>query len=174
MKKDAGQIYFACKNGENIEVGNYTRGMFTYVPQGKFILSGTIRENLDFVNESATEEEIAQALEVSNCTSFIEKLPDGLETKIGERGSGLSEGQLQRLSLARALISGAPILILDELTSSLDSATEAEVLKNIKNLKNSYNPKITLNFLYVLIRNKLICWDFETIVIISSNIAYTK
>ena len=110
--------------------------MFTYVPQGKFILSGTIRENLDFVNESATEEEIAQALEISNCMNFIEKLPDGLETKIGERGSGLSEGQLQRLSLARALISGAPILILDELTSSLDSATEAEVLKNIKNLKN--------------------------------------
>lgn len=136
LKKDAGEIYFACKNGQNIEVGNHTRGMFTYVPQGKFILSGTIRENLDFVNESATEEEIAQALEISNCMNFIEKLPDGLETKIGERGSGLSEGQLQRLSLARALISGAPILILDELTSSLDSATEAEVLKNIKNLKN--------------------------------------
>lgn len=110
--------------------------MFAYVPQGKFILSGTIRENITFVNEKISEEDLKNALEVSNCTTFIQSLPDGLDTKIGERGSGLSEGQLQRLAIARAIASNAPILILDEITSSLDRKTEAEVLKNIKNLKN--------------------------------------
>lgn len=83
-----------------------------------------------------SEEDLKKALEVSNCTSFIESLPDGLGTKIGERGSGLSEGQLQRLAIARAIASNAPILILDEITSSLDRKTETEVLKNIKDLKN--------------------------------------
>jgi len=99
-------------------------------------LSGTIRENLSFVNKFVTEEEIEEALKVSNCKKFVDELPDGIDTTIGERGSGLSDGQLQRLSLARAIVSKAPILILDEITSSLDSKTEEEVLENIKNLKN--------------------------------------
>lgn len=136
IKKDVGEIYFALKDEKTQEINNDTRSMFAYVPQGKFILSGTIRENITFVNENISEEELDQALEVSQCKTFIEALPDGLETKIGERGSGLSEGQLQRLAIARAIVSGAPILILDEITSSLDSKTEEEVLNNIKNLKN--------------------------------------
>ena len=106
------------------------------MPQGKFILSGTIRENICFVNPEVTEEVLQEALEVSDCTKFIKELPEGLETKIGERGSGLSEGQLQRVALARAMVSGAPILILDEVTSSLDSQTEEKVLHHIKNLHN--------------------------------------
>lgn len=117
-------------------IHNDTRSMFAYVPQGKFILSGTIRENISFVNPEATDDDLIEALQVSDCKKFVEELPDGLETKIGERGSGLSEGQLQRLALARAIVSKAPILILDEVTSSLDSNTEAQVLHNIKNLKN--------------------------------------
>lgn len=136
IKKDAGEIAFQLENGDVQEIDNNTRGMFAYVPQGKFILSGTIRENITFVNPDVSEEALMQALEVSNCTSFIENLPSGLDTEIGERGSGLSEGQLQRLAIARALVSDAPILILDEITSSLDSKTEEEVLGKIKNLKN--------------------------------------
>lgn len=136
IRKDAGEIFFALKDGSIQEINNDTRNMFAYVPQGKFILSDTIRENITFVNQGVSDEVLEEALEVSNCTSFIEGLPDGLDTKIGERGSGLSEGQLQRLAIARALVSEAPILILDEITSSLDSKTEEEVLHKIKNLKN--------------------------------------
>ena len=132
---DNGEIYFDL-NEEKQPVNNDTRNMFAYVPQGKFILSGTIKENITFVNPKATEEEIHEALRVSDCENFIKELPEGLETQIGERGGNLSEGQLQRIALARAVVSGAPILILDEITSSLDSKTEEEVLKNIKNLKN--------------------------------------
>lgn len=136
IQKDAGEIGFSLKDGTLQEVNHDTRNMFAYVPQGKFILSGTIRENITFVNPDVSEEALQEALAVSNCTSFMANLPNGLDTKIGERGSGLSEGQLQRLAIARALVSGAPILILDEITSSLDSKTEEEVLHNIKNLKN--------------------------------------
>lgn len=136
LRQQQGSIYFSLKDGEKKEINQNTRGMFTYVPQGNFIFKGSIRENITFVNPSVSENDLEKALEVSCCKSFIEGLPDGLETRIGERGSGLSEGQLQRLSLARAVVSNAPILILDEITSSLDRDTEAEVLENIKNLKN--------------------------------------
>lgn len=136
IEKDEGEIYFALKNGNQQMIGNDTRKMFAYVPQGKFVLSGTIRENIRFVNPEASEEEMEEALEVSDCQKFVAELPKGLDTEIGEKGSGLSEGQLQRLALARAILSQAPILILDEITSSLDRKTEEEVLHNIKNLKN--------------------------------------
>ena len=136
IKNDAGDIYFNLKDGKNQNINNKTRNMFAYVPQGKFILSGTIRENITFVNENISDEKLEEALEVSNCNEFIKKLEYGIDTKIGERGSGLSEGQLQRLAIARALVSEAPILILDEITSSLDAKTEQIVLNNIKNLKN--------------------------------------
>ncbi len=136
IEKDKGAIYFALENGEKQEIGSSTRNMFAYVPQGKFILSGTIRENICFVNPGISESDLEEALRVSDCQKFLRELPDGLETKIGERGSGLSEGQLQRVALARAIVSQAPILILDEITSSLDGKTEEEVLNQIKNLKN--------------------------------------
>ena len=134
IEKQSGDIYFSLNNGQKQDINTDTRNMFTYVPQGKFVLTGTIRENITFVNKDITEEELEQALEVSNCKKFINELKDGLETVISERGSNLSEGQIQRLAIARA--SNAPILILDEITSSLDSNTEKEVLNNIKNLKN--------------------------------------
>lgn len=136
IQKDSGEIYFALENGENQPIDEGTRNMFAYVPQGKFILSDTIRENITFVNRNITDKELQEALEVSSAKAFIDALPDGLETRIGEKGSGLSEGQLQRLAIARAIASQAPILILDEITSSLDSKTEEEVLNNIKKLKN--------------------------------------
>lgn len=136
IEKDQGEVYFALKDGKTVRIGNDTRKMFAYVPQGKFILSGTIRENITFVNPQASEKEMEEALDVSDCKRFVEEFPRGLDTEIGEKGSGLSEGQLQRLALARAILSQAPILILDEITSSLDSKTEEEVLRNIKRLKN--------------------------------------
>ena len=136
IKNDSGEIYFNLQNKNKQPINIDTRNMFAYVPQGKFILSGTIRENLTFVNKNISDEELEKALQISCCKTFIEQLKNGLDTKIGERGSGLSEGQLQRIAIARAIVSGAPILILDEITSSLDSKTEEEVINNIKNLKN--------------------------------------
>lgn len=136
IKQDTGEIYFNLNNNTKQKISNETRNMFTYVPQGKFILSGTIRENLTFVNKNISEEDLNNALIVSQSREFIDELENGLDTKIGERGKGLSEGQIQRLAIARALVSQAPILVLDEITSSLDSKTENEILNNIKNLKN--------------------------------------
>ncbi len=136
IKNDSGNIYFKLKDGTKQPINVDTRNMFSYVPQGKLILSGTIRENITFVNPTISEDDLAKAIEVSCCKSFIHQLENGLDTKIGERGKGLSEGQLQRIAIARAIASNAPILILDEITSSLDSRTEEEVIHHIKNLKN--------------------------------------
>ena len=114
-----------------VPVDRSMRGLFSYAPQGNFLLSGTIRNNLTFTNPSATEEEIRAALHASALDEYVATLPMGLETVLMENGAGLSEGQAQRLSLARAIISGAPVLLLDEVTSSLDAATEKIVLERI-------------------------------------------
>lgn len=121
---------------EKIEVDNKTRRLFSYVPQGNFLLSGTIRENITFINDDVSEEEIEEAIRISCSDAFISELPDGLETVIGERGIGLSEGQLQRLAIARSLLSKAPIILLDEATSALDEETEKRFLTNLKQLEN--------------------------------------
>ena len=108
-----------------------TRKMFSYVPQGNTIFAGTIAENMRMVKNDATDEEIREALELACAYEFVKKLPDEIETTVGEKGSGLSEGQAQRLAIARALLKNAPVLILDEATSALDIETEERVLKNI-------------------------------------------
>ena len=123
--------------GENaLQLDRSTRKLFAYVPQGNLLLSGTLRENLTIVKPDATAEELAQAVYVSAMDDYLAGLPCGLDTPLGENGAGLSEGQAQRLAIARAVLGGAPILLLDECTSALDEATEEKVLQRLKALPN--------------------------------------
>lgn len=113
-----------------------TRDLFSYVPQGNLLLSGTLRENITFMCEGKTDEEIDRAITLSCADEFIRDLPEGLETTVGERGLGLSEGQIQRIAIARAILYDAPILLLDEATSALDEGTEERLLRNLRGLDN--------------------------------------
>lgn len=133
MSPDSGRIYLKTKNGE-IPLGKDTRSLFAYVPQGNLILSGTIRENIAFSHPDAKEEDIINAAKVAQIWDFITTLDSGLDTVLGEKGLGLSEGQTQRISIARAILHDAPILLLDESTSALDSATEKNLLDAIRKM----------------------------------------
>lgn len=115
---------------EQKELSPLMRCNFVYVPQGNTLMSGTIRDNLRLGKLNATEEEIKAALEMS-CASFVMELPDGLDTVCTEAGGGLSEGQAQRISIARALLRNRPIMLFDEATSALDPETERQLLHNI-------------------------------------------
>ena len=131
-----GQVYLDL-DGENITLDNSTRCLFSYVPQGNMLFSGTLRDNVTFIREDATEEEIQKALEISCVSEFINDLPQKLDTVVGEHGVGLSEGQVQRIAIARAVLTRAPILLLDEATSALDEKTEQKVLNNLKTLSGA-------------------------------------
>ena len=129
-----GNTYLRSLDGTRKTLDATWRGMFAYVPQGNQLISGTVRETLTFSDPEmmAQEEQIYRALEIVCSDAFVRDLPNGLDTVLGERGSGLSEGQMQRLSVARAILSGRPVLLLDEATSALDAATEAQLLKNLR------------------------------------------
>lgn len=132
-KPTSGNIYFEGSTGKTM-VDASTRTVFSYVPQGNMILSGSIRDNVTFTSKGKTDEEIFNALKISGADEFVLSLPEGLDTYVGERGLGLSEGQVQRLAIARAVLSGASFLLLDEATSALDEKTEKAILTNLKNL----------------------------------------
>ena len=131
IRPEEGQAVMVASDGREIAMNAETRHLFAYVPQGNTILSGTIAENMRMVKEDATDEEIIEALKISCAWEFVEKLPETINSSVGERGRGLSEGQAQRVSIARAVLRDAPVLLLDEATSALDVATERRVLKNI-------------------------------------------
>lgn len=132
FQPENGRLYIRGKTVT--ELTEATRGLFAYVPQGNLLFSGTLRENLTLTRPDASEEEIAQAVYVSCMDDYLPSLPDGLETVLGENAHGLSEGQAQRLAIARAVLGGAPILLLDEITSALDAETEQLVLERIREL----------------------------------------
>ena len=124
-------------DGEAIPLDSGIRNMISYVPQGNFLMSGTIRESVHFwQGEKIDDEKLKEACRIAEAESFINGLEQGYETPLGERGAGLSEGQLQRLAIARAIYSGKPVLLLDEATSALDEQTEAKVLSNLQQMKN--------------------------------------
>ena len=132
---DSGEIILNTKKGA-FDISKGTVGLFSYVPQGNMIFSGTIKDNITFASNNYNDEEINMALKCSCCDEFLNALPMGIDTYIGEKGTGLSEGQVQRLAIARALLSKNKILLLDEATSALDEKTEKTILKNISLIKD--------------------------------------
>lgn len=119
-------------SGKHYRITAGTRGAFAYVPQGNSIISGTVAQNLRIVAPEASDEQLRQALRAACALDFVERLPDGLEHQLGAGGRGISEGQAQRLAIARALLCKAPILLLDEATSALDEGTERQLLENLQ------------------------------------------
>lgn len=132
----SGEIRLEDEKGNRIPLSAEHRRLFAYVPQGNLLLHGSIREAVSFGAPERSGEDalIWEALELACGADFVRQLEKGLDTVLGERGSGLSEGQLQRLAIARAIFAGNPVLLLDEATASLDEETEKKLLKNIKNL----------------------------------------
>lgn len=126
-----GKITVGNPGGDELKASSSTRCMFSYIPQGNTMFSGTIADNMRMVKPDATDEEIRSSLEAACAWEFVEKLEHGMDTEVRERGTRFSEGQKQRLSIARALLADAPVMILDEATSALDVATERRVLRQI-------------------------------------------
>jgi ABC-type multidrug transport system, ATPase and permease components len=131
---DSGRRYYVDNDGNRAELSAQYRRMFAYVPQGNYLMSGTVRDLVSFAcpEQASNDGKLRQALEIACAGEFVERMEHGVDTLLGERGAGLSEGQMQRLAIARAIFSGSPILLLDEATSSLDAATERRLLKNLR------------------------------------------
>lgn len=126
-----GCIQLAWENGTHTEISADTRKYFSYVPQGNTLFMGTIAENLRLVAPGATEKEIWDALDKAGAGEFVRKFPDGINHYIGEKGAGISEGQAQRIAIARAVLREAPVLLLDEATSALDAENAHQILRRI-------------------------------------------
>ena len=135
MGNYTGKVDFYDENGLTDPANANTRRFISYVPQGNTLFSGTVRENIRMGKLDATDEEMWDALKLSAGYDFVKELPNGLYTVIGERGHGISEGQAQRIAIARAFVRKAPLLILDEATSALDENTEKEVIKGLQQLE---------------------------------------
>ena len=132
-EKDAGEILL-----DGTEIGtlnkNSLRNQLAYVTQEPFLFNGTVRENLELAKRGASDEQIWEALTAANGDQFVRELPKQLDTNVGERGVKLSGGEKQRISIARALLKDAPILLLDEATASVDSETESQIQSALDHL----------------------------------------
>ena len=126
-----GRAYLQAADGRQVEVNTGLRRYFSYVPQGNTLLSGTIADNLRMVKPDASDAQLRAALEAACAWDFVSAMDGGLVASVGEHGHGLSEGQAQRIAIARALLRDAPVLLLDEATSALDVATERTILRNL-------------------------------------------
>ena len=131
IRPETGYVSLTASDGRSVEMNADTRHLFAYVPQGNTILSGTIAENMRMVREDADDEQIIEALKIACAWDFVKDMPDTINCSIGERGKGFSEGQAQRIAIARAVLRDSPVLLLDEATSALDVTTERRVLRNI-------------------------------------------
>ena len=129
IKPDFGRIELYTER-ENVAVSEATRSNFVYVPQGNTLMNGSVRYNLQLAKPAATDDEMKRVLHIA-CAEFVNDLPNGLDCEIGERGHGLSEGQAQRIAIARGLLRPGSILLFDEISSSLDEATEAELYRRL-------------------------------------------
>ena len=141
LEPGSGEVVLRDSDGEAVNMNADLRQLVSYVPQGNTMILGTIAENMRLVKEDATDEEIIEALKIACAWEFVE--PIGINKELRERGRGVSEGQAQRLSIARAVLRDAPILLLDEATSALDEATEAKVIHNL--LSTSPNKTIVVS-----------------------------
>ena len=131
VRPESGSVRLIGADGQCLPVSAATRTAFSYVPQGNTVFAGTIADNLRMVRPEATDAELVAALKTACAYDFVSQLPDGIYARTGELGHGLSEGQAQRIAVARAVLCGAPVLLLDEATSALDEATEQRMLQNL-------------------------------------------
>jgi len=130
IKPNSGEIAVFCNDKTLLPVDEHTRKHFVFVPQGNTLMSGSVRYNLQLARPEATDEELRQVLHVA-MADFVYSLPNGIDTLLGERGVGLSEGQAQRIAIARGLLRPGGIMLLDEISSSLDEQTEHELFSRI-------------------------------------------
>ena len=132
---DGGERYLTDTQGTKPLTAEWHR-LFAYVPQGNQLMSGTIREIVAFADKAdmQNDERINRALQIACADDFVSELDGGIDTLLGERGTGLSEGQMQRIAIARAIFSESPILLLDEATSALDADTEKRLLQNLRRM----------------------------------------
>ena len=135
-RPDCGERYCETADGERHELTGAYRRLFAYVPQGNQLMHGTIRQIVSFADAGSANDEkrLREALTIACAEDFVDELEQGADTLLGERGAGLSEGQMQRLAIARAVFSKRPILLLDEATSALDEETESRLLRNLRSM----------------------------------------
>lgn len=156
---EKGSIWIETDHGFRESMEKWRR-MFAYVPQGNCLMSGTIREIVAFYRkESSSDITVKKALELA-CADFVWELPEGPDTMLGEQGAGLSEGQMQRIAIARAIYADAPVLILDEATSALDEATEKRLIEKLKQLTDKTILIATHRKAVLDICNKRIVFDY--------------
>ena len=157
-KLDGGQILLSKNNGEKEILTSRYRRLFAYVPQGNGLMSGTVREIITFGDKSEMQNETAiqRVLETACAYKFVQELENGIDTVLGERGAGLSEGQMQRIAVARTIFSDNPVLLLDESTSALDEQTEKKLLENLKQMTDKTVIIVTHRPAALKICNKII------------------